>query len=50
MTPRQISAYMFLGERRRERELHEFIAASALATQGGSDLIKKQLNDLEKDQ
>jgi len=48
MTPRQLAAYIFLGDRRHERELHERLAFGVLAAHGDGETIKKQLKDLER--
>lgn len=45
LTPRQISAYQFLAERRRERENANMFGVVNLATNGEPDKMRKQLDE-----
>jgi hypothetical protein len=49
LTPRQITAYLFLAERRKERELHSQLAVASLAASGDGKAIKNQLEKWEKE-
>ena len=42
MTPRQMSAFLFLANRRRETEMAELLGVVALGAQGTGEAIKKQ--------
>jgi len=50
LTPRQIAAYLFLSERRRERENYAALAIAALGASGDGKQIQKQLDEWEKQQ
>jgi hypothetical protein len=50
MTPRQIMAYMFLYERRRDRDLYAQLWTTSLGTHGSSEQVQKQLDQWEKEQ
>jgi len=48
-TPRKIKAYIFLAERRRDRDRYETLALGALAARGKEDTLNKQLQAWEKE-
>lgn len=50
MTPRMLMAFNFLADRRREREMANLLALTALAHSGDGDAINKQLKRWEDDQ
>jgi hypothetical protein len=49
MTPREISASLYFAERRRKREAAEQLALGALAARGEPRVVKKQIEDLQRD-
>lgn len=50
MTPRQMSAYIFLAGRRREREMAQALGVASLANSEDGDAISKQIKTWEDDQ
>jgi len=49
MTPREIAASLYFAERRHRREAAEHLALSALAARGEPRMLKKQIDDLQRD-
>jgi hypothetical protein len=49
MTPREIAASVYFAERRRRREAAEQLALNALAARGEPRVLKKQMEDLQRD-
>lgn len=50
MTPRQMSAYLFLADRRHERDLTADLSVSTLAASGDTKAINKQMDTWDKGQ
>jgi hypothetical protein len=49
MTPREIAASLYFAERRRKREAAEQLALLALAARGEPRVLKKRIEDLQRD-
>ena len=49
MTPREIAASLYFAERRRKREAAEQLALTALAARGEPRVLKKRIEDLQRD-
>jgi hypothetical protein len=49
MTPREIAASLYFAELRRRREAAVQLALSALAARGEPRVLKKQMEDLQRD-
>jgi hypothetical protein len=49
MTPREIAASLYFAERRRKREAAEQLALAALAARGEQRVLKRQIEDLQRD-
>jgi hypothetical protein len=49
LTPRQLGAHAFLGERRRIRDLVDSIAAATMGARGEERALKEQIKKLEKE-
>jgi hypothetical protein len=49
MTPRMMAAYLFLADKRRKRRLYEELYYAAVANCGDGKLIKKQMDDMERE-
>jgi hypothetical protein len=49
MTPREIAASLYFAERRRKREAAEQLALNALAARGEPRVLKKRIEDLQRD-
>jgi hypothetical protein len=49
MTPREIAASLYFAERRRKREAAEQLALGALAARGEPRVLKRQIEDLQRD-
>jgi hypothetical protein len=49
MTPRQIAGALYFARRRRQREAAEQLALGALATRGEPREVKRQLDQLQRD-
>jgi hypothetical protein len=46
-TPRQLDAFLFLAEKRRQRELSDQLHLNTLATRGDEKTIREQLRTME---
>lgn len=49
MTPREIAASLYFAERRRKRLAAEALSLHALAARGEPRVLKKQIEDLQRD-
>ena len=49
MTPRQLAAFRFLAERRRERDMAHLLSVIALGSQGKAETIQEQIGKWEQD-
>lgn len=49
MTPRQIAAWSFLANRRREADMSQLLSVMQLAVNGSGDQVKKQQDEWERD-
>jgi hypothetical protein len=47
-TPRQLQAFLFLAQRRRQGELSDQLHLNTLAARGDETAVRKQMRELEK--
>jgi hypothetical protein len=47
MTPRQLQAFLFLANKRRQQELRELLHMTTLGTRGDEKVVRQQLRDWE---
>jgi hypothetical protein len=46
-TPRQLQAFLFLAQQRRQHDLRDLLQLNALAARGDANTLRRQLKDWE---